>query len=117
MFTDYSGSVSDPTTGTVITNATVEVDDPMEGALWTVEYEINDSRNRTYEIEHYMVINGTPEYRWATTLDPDENTVSERIGVPSSEQEAERHQLRIVRNETGADPTVVDSVNVTVRAE
>lgn len=117
MSTDYSGSVSDPATGTVITNATVEVDNPMDGALWTIGYELDDSRNSTYKIEHYVFINGTSEYRWSTTLDPDKNTVSERIGIPSSEQGVERNQLRIVRNETGTDPTVVDSVNVTVRAE
>lgn len=117
MSTDYSASVSDPATGTVITNTTVEVDNPMDGALWTVEYEIEDSRNSTYEIERYVFINGTPEYRGSATLYADENTFSRRIGIPSAEQGSERNQLRIIRNETGTDPTVVDSVNATVRAE
>lgn len=117
MTTDYSASVSDPATGTVITNATVEDINPMDGARWTVEYEINDSRNSTYEIERYVFINDSPEYRWSTILDPDESTESERLGVPSAEQGVERNQIRIIRNETGTDPTVVDSVNVTIRAE
>lgn len=110
----YTTSVSEPSTGAVIDDVSVETVTPVDGARLQLNYSVDSTDDRSYSLGVYELRNGSYEPQTSYRLTPDERTTKLEVSVPHGNESVVEQQIRVER---GENRTVVDAVTVTVRTD
>jgi len=110
---EYNSTISDPSTGDVIDNVSVETIDQQNGARFDVDYSIDATANETLLSSSTSAgttrLNGTvPTASTRTGITPKFS-----VGSPLPDEPDPTYQIRVER---GANATVIDAVTVTINA-
>jgi len=110
---EYNSTISDPSTGDVIDNVSVETIDQQNGARFDVDYSIDATANETYSLVVYERRNDSFEWDGTYSLDPNRYHTKFSVGSPLPDEPDPTYQIRVER---GANATVIDAVTVTINA-
>ncbi|MFC6764076.1 hypothetical protein [Natrinema soli] len=110
---EYSSTISDPSTGDVIDNVSVDTISQQNGARFDVDYSIDATANETYSLVVYERRNDSFEWDGTYSLEPNRYHTGFSVGPPLPDEPATTYQIRI---ECEKNATVLDAVTVTIGA-
>lgn len=114
MNSEYTTSIGEPTTGTVIDDLSVYDINEIDGVRYELNYSLNTSENATYNIEVYELTSGSPEFVSVSDLDRRKSVYRNDVAPPWNAGEERLYEIRVVRE---ANNTVVDAVALTSKRE
>lgn len=110
---EYTSTISDPSTGDVIDNVSVDTINQLDGARFDVDYSINATDNATYSLVVYERQNGSLEWDGVYSLDPNRYDTGVSVSSPLPDEPPATYEIRVER---GENATVLDAVSVTIGA-
>jgi hypothetical protein len=123
LTTEYSTSVSAPSNGTVIENASAEFVDNWQGVDYEIDYDASYRNNSSYSFKTYEHVNGSlklEESSRFTDIESSSNytdlgTVYQgSVAPPWDSGEKRVYEIRVVDETVD---TIVDSVTIMVKNE
>ncbi|QLK26239.1 hypothetical protein HYG81_01035 [Natrinema zhouii] len=108
---EYTSTISDPSTGDVIDSVSVDTINQLDGARFDMDYSINATDNATYSLVVYERQNGSLEWDGVYSLDPNRYHTGVSVNPPLPDEPPATYEIRI---ECGENATVLDAVTVTV---
>ncbi|WMT10338.1 hypothetical protein NP511_22660 (plasmid) [Natrinema thermotolerans] len=116
--TNYTTSVGEPTTGTVIENASAEFVDDWSGVQYEIEYNSSYRNNSSYSFKVYEHVNGSLEFVDQSTFSNIEPstppTYRNDVAPPWDSGEKRVYEIRVVDDTTD---TIIDAVTITIENE
>ena len=115
---EYTTSVSEPTNGTVIENASAEYVDDWQGVKYEIEYNSSYRNNSSYSFKTYEHVNGSVELVESSTfatIEPDTPpTYQDSVAPPWDSGEKRVYEVRVVDDTTN---TILDAVTIMIENE
>jgi len=110
---DYTTTISEPETGDVIENVSVDTINQLDGARFDVDYALNATENDSTSLVVYKVReNGSLEVKNINGLSPTRYHTGFSVAPPQPDDPVRTYRVRVERGDTA-----LDAVTITIGIE